>query len=407
VSTKVEGQSPAVPSTPHGAESRPELVLEQREVGRIVGHAAGPTLVVVAGIHGNEAAGIFAARRVLDRLRKAELPLKGELVVLAGNLAALRMGKRYQVKDLNRQWTEARVASLRAQGGTDVLAVNADAEDNEQRELMGAIDEAIARSRGRVHLADFHTTSAQGIPFVLFGDTIAQRKFVRAFPLPVLVGLEEQLDGALSEYWTRHGCVTFACEGGQHHDPGSVDNLEAVLYLALQTAGIIPVGSLPELAKSYALLRARRGDLPAFLEVVSRHAISEADAFKMEPGFRNLNPASEGQLLAHDVRGEIRAPKDGLVILPLYQGLGSDGFFWGRPVSDVRLRTAEILRRLHVDRLLGLLPGVRKDPKNPSRLIVREVAQKYPRDMFHAFGYRRVRTREGELTIERQPDATR
>jgi predicted deacylase len=395
--TKVESASLAT-------EARPELALTEREVGRIVGHAAGPTLVVVAGIHGNEAAGIFAARRVLERLRSAELPLKGELVVLAGNLAALQMGKRYQVKDLNRQWTEARVAGLMAHGGQDVQR---DAEDQEQVSLLGAIDDAIARSRGRVHLADFHTTSAHGIPFVLFGDTIAQRQFVRAFPLPIIVGLEEQLDGALSEYWTRHGCVTFACEGGQHHDPSSIDNLEAVLYLALATAGIIPQGSLPELARSYALLRERRGDLPPFLEVVSRHAISEADAFKMEPGFKNLNPASEGQLLAHDVRGEIRAPKDGLVILPLYQGLGNDGFFWGRAVSGVRLRTAEILRRLHVDRLLGLLPGVAKDPLNPSRLIVRASAERYPRNMFHAFGYRRVRTREGQLTIERQPDATR
>lgn len=395
--TKVESGS-------HAVTTQPELGLTEREVGRIVGHAAGPTLVVVAGIHGNEAAGIFAARRVLARLRSAELPLKGELVILAGNLAALKMGKRYQVKDLNRQWTEARVAKLMAHGGQDTQR---DAEDQEQVELLGAIDDAIARSRGRVHLADFHTTSAHGIPFVLFGDTIAQRQFVRAFPLPIIVGLEEQLDGALSEYWTRHGCVTFACEGGQHHDPSSVDNLEAVLYLALSTAGIIPAGSLPELARSYALLRERRGDLPPFLEVVSRHAISEADAFKMEPGFKNLNPASEGQLLAHDVRGEIRAPKDGLVILPLYQGLGNDGFFWGRAVSGVRLRTAEILRRLHVDRLLGLLPGVAKDPLNPSRFIVREVARNYPRDMFHAFGYRRVRTREGQLTIERQPDVTR
>jgi hypothetical protein len=76
-------------------------------------------------------------------------------------------------------------------------------------------------------------------------------------------------------------------------------------------------------------------------------------------------------------------------------------------VSGVRLRTAEILRRLHVDRLLGLLPGVAKDPLNPSRLIVRASAERYPRNMFHAFGYRRVRTREGQLTIERQPDATR
>ncbi len=379
-----------------------ELNIEQRELGRMVGQAPGPTVIVVAGMHGNEPAGIHAARRVLSRLVKAEVPIRGELVVLAGNVKALRAGTRYLAKDLNRQWSEARVEALLARAGAAD-----DAEDAEQRELLSAIEGARARARGRVHLADFHTSSAQGIPFVLFGDTIAQRQFVRVFPLPIIVGLEEQLDGALSEYWTRHGCVTFACEGGQHVDASAVDNLEAVLYLTLDEAGVIPSGSLPEVRASAELLRKRRGDLPAFLEVVSRHAISEEDAFRMEPGFKNLSPASEGQLLAHDVHGEIRAPKDGVLILPLYQGLGSDGFFWGRAVSAARMRTAEILRLLHLDRLLGLLPGVAKDPQHPSRFIVREVGRHVPRDVFHAFGYRRVRTRDGQLTIERQPDASR
>lgn len=385
---------------------RDPLVIEEREVGRLVGRSGGPTLIVVAGIHGNEPAGIFAARRVIKRLTQAEVPVCGELVVLAGNVASLRMKKRYQSKDLNRQWTETLVANLlkrekAAQGDESGL----DPEDREQLELLHGIEAAIARARGRVHLADFHTTSAAGIPFVLFGDTLAQRQFVRVFPLPIIVGLEEQLDGALSEYWTRHGCVTFACEGGQHDDAGSVDNLEAVLLLAMAEAGLIAFDALPQVRESTDLLRKRRGELPPYLEVVSRHAISAEDAFRMEPGFKNLNPASEGQLLAHDRRGEIRAPKDGLVILPLYQGLGNDGFFWGRAVSSARMRTAEILRLLHVDRLLGLLPGVAKDPSHPSRFIVRE-AGRYPRRVFQALGYRRVRTREGKQTIERQPDAS-
>ena len=103
---------------------------------------------------------------------------------------------------------------------------------------------------------------------------------------------------------------------------------------------------MPEVTAARELLRQRRGDLPPYLEVVSRHAITEEDAFRMEPGFKNLNVASEGQLLARDARGEIRAPADGVVILPLYQGLGSDGFFWGRAVSGARLRTGEMLRLL-------------------------------------------------------------
>jgi succinylglutamate desuccinylase len=377
--------------------------LEKREIARIVGNAPGPTLIVVAGIHGNEPAGIHAARRVVERLARVEAPLRGELLVLAGNVGALRAGKRYLTKDLNRQWTEAHVEALLSKPAGNLAEVD-DAEDREQRELLAAIEGAKARARGRVHLADFHTSSANGIPFVLFGDTLAQRQFVRVFPLPILIGLEEQLDGALSEYWTRHGCVTFACEGGQHTDPTAVDHLAAVLYLALDEAGLVPRGFMPEVEESLALLRRARGELPPFLEVVSRHAITEEDAFRMEPGFNNLSPAAAGQLLAHDAKGEIRAPKDGVVILPLYQGLGSDGFFWGRAMSPRRMRASEILRLLQLDRLLGLLPGIAKDPEHPLRLIVREAGRRLPRDVFHAFGYRRVRTRGGELTVERQPD---
>jgi succinylglutamate desuccinylase len=381
------------------------LALEDREIGRMVGHHVGPTLIVVAGVHGNEPAGIHAARRVLSRLTKAEVPLRGELVVLAGNVGALRVGKRYVAKDLNRQWTEARAALLLARDATRA-AEEDDAEDAEQRALLAQIEGAKKRARGRVYLADFHTSSAEGIPFVLFGDTLAQGQFVRAFPLPVIVGLEEQLDGALSEYWTRHGCITFTCEGGQHADPSAIDNLEAVLYLALEEAGLVAPASLPELRRSAELLRARRGALPPFLEVVSRHAISAADAFKMEPGFLNLGPAREGQLLARDARGEIRAGEDGVVILPLYQGLGTDGFFWGRAVSPTRMRTSEILRLLRVERLLGLLPGVARDPAHPRRFILRAAGKRYPRDVFHLLGYRRERARDGTLTIERQPDVT-
>jgi succinylglutamate desuccinylase len=40
-----------------------------------------------------------------------------------------------------------------------------------------------------------------------------------------------------------------------------------------------------------------------------------------------------GQLLAHDRRGELRAERDGILFMPLYQPLGDDGFFFGREES--------------------------------------------------------------------------
>ncbi|MBS2014352.1 MAG: succinylglutamate desuccinylase/aspartoacylase family protein [Deltaproteobacteria bacterium] len=375
----------------------------ERRIGQVVGDRSGPTLIAVAAIHGNETAGLHAGRRVLARLGRDDVALRGEMIVFAGNVGAVREKRRYRVRDMNRVWSEAHVEDVerRAASSPDSL----DAEDQEQLELLAVIREAVARARGPVFLVDLHTTSAAGVPFVLFGDTLPQRHFASALPLPLIMGLEEQVDGVLSSYWTRHGCTTFAVEGGQHADPGSIDNLEAVLLVAAETAGIFARGSVAEVPEAARLLESRRGDLPRVMEVVSRHAIRPEDAFAMAPGFRNLDYARAQQLLARDRNGEIRAPRDGMVILPLYQGQGDDGFFWGRAVSSARMRVSERLRHLELERLLPLLPGVTRDPSAPHRLVVdTRIARLYPLDVFHILGYRRIRKDAARMTVERQPD---
>lgn len=373
-----------------------------REIGRVTGDAPGPTLIAICGIHGNERAGVGAARRVLATLERRQGRVAGELVAFAGNLGAMRLGLRYRLRDMNRVWSSARIAELeaRARSGGPL-----DEEEEEQLDLLAHVRAAIARARGPVHLIDLHTTSAHGLPFLLFGDTIKQRKFASAIPLPTVIGLEEQLDGVLSGYFTAEGVVTCAVEGGQHDDPGSVDNLEAVLLLGAESAGLFGPGRLSETQAAHALLERRRGDLPRVMEVVSRHAIESEDAFVMEPGFENLARARKGQLLARDRRGAIRAPKDGLVILPLYQGQGADGFFWGREMSPTRMRLSEALRGMKLARFLHLLPGVRRDGKSDDRLVMDERASRlYRMEMFHLLGYRRVRKDAAQTSVERQPE---
>jgi Succinylglutamate desuccinylase / Aspartoacylase family len=365
--------------------------VEDREVGRHRGDEAGPTLIAVAGIHGNEPAGLEAAQRVFARLAKGDLRFRGELVVFAGNLRGLRRGVRYHERDLNRAWTEERVAGLLSKPAADW-----DTEDHEQSELLHAIEETAARARGQIFLADFHTTSAAGIPFILFGDTLRQRHFAQVFPLPILLGLEEQLDGILTGFWTRRGFVTFALEGGQHKAADSVDAIEAVLWLAISRAGLL-LDKPAELQRSAELLDKRRGTLPRVVEVVSRRSITPEDSFVMEPGFRNIDHARKGQLLARDIGGEIRANEDGLVVLPLYQGLGGDGYFWGREMSAARLRASGLLRLSGARRLLGLLPGVRRDG---ARFVVKADAAK-TLEVLQLFGYRHVRPQGAELLVER------
>ncbi|MBK6535075.1 MAG: hypothetical protein IPF99_37715 [Deltaproteobacteria bacterium] len=98
-----------------------------------------------------------------------------------------------------------------------------------------------------------------------------------------------------------------------------------------------PPGGLPRPRRAVGGARGRRGStrggatcrggacggLPA--------AITAEDSFQLEPGFTPRNIARRrGQLLARDRHGEIVAPHDGVVILPLYQGLGATGSLGSR-----------------------------------------------------------------------------
>jgi predicted deacylase len=320
---------------------------DPRVVAALRGSAPGPSLIIVGGIHGNEPAGIAAALGALAALSIDDV--RGEVIALIGNCRAVAAGRRHLGRDLNRLWTPEWLAAARATAGSDIAAGHAGAaaipehaagradvpvvvpELAELVELAAAIDAAIARARGPVYLVDLHTTSAPGFPFGVVGPTTAHRAFAAAFPLPGLVGLEQTLTGVLTAHYGARGCVTLAIEGGQHTTRDAADNLAAVLAIALEASSV--VASVPGAAAARSHLAGGRGDLPPAIEVVRRHPVHAGDGFRMAPGFANLQRTAAGTLLAHDASGEIRAPFDGVLVLPLYQPDGDDGFFYGRPLG--------------------------------------------------------------------------
>jgi predicted deacylase len=363
-----------------------------RVLGRIRGARPGPLLVIAGGVHGNEPAGVCAAARVLARLEAAAVPLRGDVVALAGNVRALAAGRRYLARDLNRMWSAAALAAPPPAGAETI------AEHAERVELRAALDEALAAARGPVHFLDLHTTSADGIPFTMTGDTLRHRAFAARFPLPLILGLEEQIDGVLSEYLSARGAVTMAVEGGQHDRPASAEHLEAVLWVALAAAGLASPSSLPVHDQAVAQLERARGALPHAIEILAGHRLHPGDEFRMEPGFANIGPVRAGELLARDRHGEIRAPGAGILLMPLYQAQGEDGFFFGRGIAAWELRAAVWARRAGLDALLGGLPGVRRARAcaHAERLeLAPSAAALYPPAVFRWFGYRRVARREG------------
>jgi succinylglutamate desuccinylase len=300
-----------------------------RIVDRLRSEAPGPTLVLIGGVHGNEPAGVEASRRVLAELRRDQTPFIGDVVGVIGNVRALAAGRRYLVRDLNRQWTPSAVAESKkaiVAGVSD----QAEPEQHETVELGAALDEIFARARGPVFVLDMHTTSSEGTPFGVVGPTDAHKAFASHFELPALVRLEEQLPGVLTRWLGERGVVTFAIEGGSHTSQASREHLAAAIRVGLCASGVVDQKHMPGLASANACLRRARGELPQMIEVLSRHAVLPEHQFKMEPGFATIQPTFAGTLIARDKSGEIRAPNDCLVLLPLYQAQGADGFFVGR-----------------------------------------------------------------------------
>ncbi|MDQ7005863.1 MAG: succinylglutamate desuccinylase/aspartoacylase family protein [Acidobacteriota bacterium] len=372
--------------------------VRSRLVDRRRGAEPGATLVVTAGVHGNEPAGIEALERVFGTIEARGLEVRGEFVGLRGNLPALARGERFVDRDLNRLWPLDGGQLPRAPGPGDPV------EQGECRALMEQILAIEERARGPVYFLDLHTSSADGCPFFTCGDTLRNRRFALRFPAPVILGIEEQLDGSLLEYMNERGHITLGVEGGQHDKASSVVHHEATLWIALVEAGLLEAARVPDLAGWRRTLERAGAGVPRVMEVRYRHAIRPGDGFRMEAGFRNFQQVRAGQLLATARGEEIRARESGLVLLPLYQGLGEDGFFLGRRISRGWLVLSAVMRRLRLDRLVGLLPGVEPHASRPGAYRVHtSVARWFPLELFHLLGYRKLRWKKNVLLVSRRP----
>lgn len=376
-------------------------------IGHYAGDGDGPLLLAVGGLHGNEPSGVEALRRVVRRLARHRSPLRGHVVALAGNRAALSRRRRYLDEDLNRIWTLDRIAALRRAMGNGGPPEPSTAEGREQAELLSAIHAVLDEAGDTpVYFLDLHTTSSESVPFLTFSDSLRNRAFASHFPLPLVLGMEEEVEGTLLDYVDHLGHVTLGVEGGSHRDPGSVEHLEAVVWLALVAAGCLELAHVPEADGLRDRLARAVEEVPSLFEVRYRHGLRDGDEFRMEDGFRNFQAVDAGQPVARDRRGEVRAPESGRIFLPLYQDQGDEGFFIVRRVAPFWLKVSALLRRLGADRAARWLPGVELHPDREETLVVHpRVAGRLTLKLFHLLGYRRERSEGGRLVLSRRKDA--
>ncbi len=374
-----------------------EPVLNQlkREIGRFEGTGKGPNVIFFGGIHGNEWAGVQALKTVSEQLEKITGPFKGNFYALAGNLKALEMRQRFIAYDLNRIWFPK---CMIPPGKRSEVP-----EYKEKIELLKSILDILKNGKPTI-LIDLHTTSSQSIPFISISDTLKNRRFTKNIPVPLILGLEELLDGPMFSFFSEQGLPTILFEGGQHEAPSTLQNHIAFIWLMLNRLGILKKKQIPGYYRYVEILKKNSLDQHKVFELKYRYLIGEGEQFRMKEGFVNFEQVRKGKVLAKNQYGKIRAPLSGRIFLPLYQSQGTDGFFIVREIRRIWLRISKRTRQWRIETFLPVLPGVqRKTGEDNTYVIDKSIARWRVLSLFHLLGYRKVTNAGHFITVKRRP----
>ncbi|WP_420575327.1 succinylglutamate desuccinylase/aspartoacylase family protein [Ekhidna sp.] len=374
------------------------------EVGRIIsevrGKHKGPTLVFVGGIHGNEPAGVFALNHVLEKLNPEII--HGSVYGIAGNLWALEHSERFQTEDLNRMWTKDRLRDLNGD-----LSSAKHQDEAEQMQINQLLMNIRKKEDGPLFFFDMHTTSSETLPFLTVNDSLLNRAFTSQYPLPIILGIEEYLEGPILSYINELGYVAFGFEAGQHDDMSSIENCVAFIYLSMIYTGVLKKKEVDH-HKYHQLLAKTTGDIQHTYEIYFHYHIKPHEIFKMLPGYYNFQRIRQNQHLANSNEGMVFSKRNGRIFMPLYQAKGSDGFFLIRKINPIFLKLSAFVRKRRLDRVLAFLPGVKwMDTSKSALLVNKRIARFFTKDVFHLFGYRSVKADKNHYCMYNREAAAR
>lgn len=361
------------------------LFQESLSVERIQGNVNGankkPTVIAIGGIHGNEYAGVAAIQRVFKALENNRITCHGNFYGILGNIPALQMKVRFIDQDLNRVWTSNQL--LKSIKSPKTI------EQKQQVELYKTIKSILSSNEGPFYFLDLHTTSCATNPFITISDSLNNRQFSSHFKIPIVLGIEEFLEGPLLTYINEFGHVALGFEAGQHDDPKSADYAESFLWSALLASGCIAADELNSQIPVETTLSCNSKN-KCFYEIDFKYSIDKNEEFKIVGQFNNFEKIKKGQQIATSNGLPVCAQQNGRIFMPLYQKKGDDGYFIVNRISSFWLALSTSVRSFKMHLLLQLLPGVRASKEFPYTLVVNPRTAKFlATEIFHLFGYRR------------------
>ncbi len=302
-----------------------------RVINQTEGTSKDILMILIGGIHGNELSGLKAIENVFKFLEEDNITVNGKLVGIAGNLQAIETKKRFIDYDLNRCWKPDKINEVFNKEESELKN-----EDLELRALFNLIDSYLEEEYEHTFIIDLHATSSDNGNFVIHsGIPTNNSSVLKALKLPIVINLDEYIEGTLLKYYNIPGVTSFAFEGGQIGSEKTIEIHTYGIWEFLYQCGLIPEQhSLGRILHYEELVRSIHNHNPDMLRVLYRHPVEPKDYFRMKPGFESFQPVTKGELLAVDKKGEIKAPLDGQVFMPLYQNTGEDGFFIVEEVLD-------------------------------------------------------------------------
>ena len=288
-----------------------------RIIGKYKGDKQGPLLLVTAGVHGNEPSGVRALQKIFSILEESKPSLKGTFLGLSGNQEALGKWKRFIDEDLNRTWTEKNLKKK-------------EPESHEQREMFEIIEVLKDYSKDQFpsrFFVDCHTTSSDSLPYVSVQEVGNNDEFAHRFPVNIVRGFSDIVDGSIDKYFSKQGITGFTFEAGQHDSEASLAHQEAIIWLALKEANKLDTTAVPHFSNAVKVFDDDLKQGQTTYKILYRHGLEDGVKFSMEPGFRNFEKIEKGQLLAKQDGKEIRSSWNATIFMPLYQSQGNDGFF--------------------------------------------------------------------------------
>ncbi len=265
-------------------------------VAHFEGGKAGPRVVIMGSIHGNERVGAA----VLKQLRREIMsqPIAGSITLVLGNPDAYKADKRFIAEDLNRLFSGERLEEI---GRLSSFSRNIE----QQRALQIA---PILKTAD--YLLDIHSTLKPSVPFVFCDNTRRHISLAKTMGTPHIVSpyplRSNELMCSADSYVDALGGIGLTYESGWRLEQANVPEVVQVVKRFLSKIG------------SQQLVSGKENESKnkAIQWFIYDHLIPTTNSFRFNREYANFDQIPMGEIIAEDVGKKYLAKKDSIIIFP-------------------------------------------------------------------------------------------